>query len=176
MIDNHVLPYNMTVYQAIKQFSPLVNDHSETETDCETPIGNASIWVQQHTIYYRPIEEENQSTGGNKTSGSSSSRKSKNSLTKIFRRRNEFWVDGCAPPITSPLTKFLSSSLPVDVVTVQDASLDALCLLRIINALNRYWSTLYYSIPPQAIISQAEFIHSKVSYIFDCICLNLCLY
>lgn len=29
----------MTVYQAIRQYSPLVNDQSETDTDTETPIG-----------------------------------------------------------------------------------------------------------------------------------------
>ena len=39
MIGDHVLPYNMTVYQAVKQFSPLVNDQSETDTDTETPLG-----------------------------------------------------------------------------------------------------------------------------------------
>lgn len=39
MIGDHVLPYNMTVYQAIRQYSPLVNDQSETDTDTETPIG-----------------------------------------------------------------------------------------------------------------------------------------
>lgn len=39
LIGDHVLPYNMTVYQAVKQYSPLVNDQSETDTDTETPIG-----------------------------------------------------------------------------------------------------------------------------------------
>lgn len=39
-----MLPYNMTVYQAVKQFSSVVNDQSETEADTETPIGN----------YFRP--------------------------------------------------------------------------------------------------------------------------
>jgi E3 ubiquitin-protein ligase TRIP12 len=39
LIGDHVLPYTMTVYQAIRQYSPLVNDQSETDTDTETPIG-----------------------------------------------------------------------------------------------------------------------------------------
>lgn len=39
LIGDFVLPYNMTVYQAVKQFSPHVNDQSETEADTETPIG-----------------------------------------------------------------------------------------------------------------------------------------
>ena len=29
-------------------------DQSETDTDSETPMGHASIWVQTHTIFYRP--------------------------------------------------------------------------------------------------------------------------
>jgi E3 ubiquitin-protein ligase TRIP12 len=44
-IGEHVLPYNMTVYQAIRQYSPLVNDQSETDTDTETPIGNKILTI-----------------------------------------------------------------------------------------------------------------------------------
>lgn len=161
LIGEHVLPYNMTVYQAIRQYSPLVNDQSETDTDTETPIGSASIWVQQHTIYYRPVDED--PNGSAKSGASSSSRKnSKNSQSKIMRRKPEFWIDGIAPPVVSPLMPFLASKLP-EVVTVQDASLDALCMLRIINALNRHWATLYFSIPQTQIVPQAEFIHSKIA-------------
>ena len=32
-------------------------DQSETDTDSETPMGHASIWVQTHTIYYRPVPD-----------------------------------------------------------------------------------------------------------------------
>ena len=32
-------------------------DQSETDTDSETPMGHASIWVQTHTICYRPVPE-----------------------------------------------------------------------------------------------------------------------
>lgn len=78
-----------------------------------------------------------------------------------MRRKPEFWIDGIAPAIASPLVPFLVSKLP-EVVTVQDASLDALCMLRIINALNRHWATLYFSVPQSHIIPQTEFIHSKV--------------
>lgn len=164
LIGEHVLPYNMTVYQAIRQYSPLVNDQSETDTDTETPIGSASIWVQQHTIYYRPVEEDSGAAGsGSKSGAANSSRKnSKNSQSKIMRRKPEFWIDGIAPVIASPLVPFLVSKLP-DVVTVQDASLDALCMLRIINALNRHWATLYFSVPQSHIIPQTEFIHSKIA-------------
>lgn len=175
----------MTVYQAVKQFSPLVNDQSETDTDTETPIGifyklifpiteisfkikilisgNASVWVQQHTIYYRPIEDD-QGHLSNKASSSSSSRKSgKSSSSKLIRKKTEFWTEGTIPQTTSPLTPFLCTALPSDIVTVQDASLDALCMLRIINALNRHWESLYGCVRHEHIIQQSEFIHSKVS-------------
>lgn len=192
MIGDHVLPYNMTVYQAVKQFSPLVTDQSETDTDTETPIGNASIWVQQHTIYYRPVEEEASSASAtgqisnskasssagassSATAASSSSattttatRKGsgKNSYNKLSRKKVELWMDGAVPQICSPLYQFLTVSLPGDVVTIQDAALDALCMLRIVNALNRHWTSLYATIYAQThLIPQSEFIHPKVSAI-----------
>ncbi|XP_070496016.1 E3 ubiquitin-protein ligase TRIP12 isoform X2 [Chironomus tepperi] len=173
LIGDHVLPYTMTVYQAIRQYSPLVNDQSETDTDTETPIGNASIWIQQHTIYYRPVED-NSNANANKAGSSSiqsttttftSSRKnSKNSVVKLQqnRRKPEFWIDGSVPAVLSPLTSFLLPKLP-DLETVEDASIEVLALLRILNGLNRHWATLYYSVPQSHIISQSEFIHSKIA-------------
>uniref|UniRef100_A0A1B0C8C6 E3 ubiquitin-protein ligase n=2 Tax=Lutzomyia longipalpis TaxID=7200 RepID=A0A1B0C8C6_LUTLO len=163
LIGEHVLPYNMTVYQAVKQFSPLVNDQSETDTDTETPIGNASIWVQQHTIYYRPMEDDS-AVGSNKSGSSGSSKKSgKSSATKMSRKKTEFWTEGTVPMISSPLTPFLVTLLPNEVVTVQDAALDALCMLRIVNALNRHWTYLYSGVVHANIIPQSEFVHSKIT-------------
>ena len=52
LIGEHVLPYNMTVYQAVKQFSPLVNDQSETDTDTETPLGNFIQNSNASIIFY----------------------------------------------------------------------------------------------------------------------------
>lgn len=44
LIGNTVLPYNMTVYQAVRQFSGSSNDQSETDTDNETPLGEDESW------------------------------------------------------------------------------------------------------------------------------------
>lgn len=146
--------------------------------------GNASIWVQQHTIYYRPIEEEqsphaHSQPGGSSTSNvvagvsvtrassssstTSVSRKhSEKSSSKSSRKKSEFWADGIQQ-VVSPITGFLTNMLPKDVVTVQDASLDALCMLRIVHALNRHWETLYNgSFVHEDIVPGPEFIHSKV--------------
>ena len=53
LIGDQPLPYNMTVYQAVRQFSSTGNDQSETDTDNEAPLGNSGVWVQTHTIYYK---------------------------------------------------------------------------------------------------------------------------
>ena len=78
------------------------------------------------------------------------------------RRKPEFWIDGSVPAVVSPLIPFLLPKLP-DLV--EDASIEVLALLRILNGLNRHWATLYYSATQTHIISQSEFIHSKVNNI-----------
>ncbi|KAH7961527.1 hypothetical protein HPB52_009575 [Rhipicephalus sanguineus] len=50
LIGDHPLPYGMTVYQAIRQYSGASPDGQETDTDSENPMGYANIWVQTHTI------------------------------------------------------------------------------------------------------------------------------
>ncbi|KAI8044893.1 hypothetical protein M5D96_001068 [Drosophila gunungcola] len=201
-IGDHVLPYNMTVYQAVKQFSPLVSEQPETDNESETLLGNASIWVQQHTIYYRPVEEEVasgaaagaassssscssgvqkqhsssssassyanassscSSSSGVASGGGSSSKKAHKSSSKFMRKKTELWHEGIAPGVMSALKPFLCSSLPADVVTVQDSSLDALCMLRVIHALNRHWEHLYGCVVRQNIIPQSEFVHPKIT-------------
>lgn len=79
------------------------------------------------------------------------------------RRKPEFWTDGAIPLIVSPLIPYLLPKLP-DLETVEDASIEVLALMRILNGLNRYWPSLYYSVPHSHILSQSEFIHSKVRH------------
>lgn len=54
LIGDHILPYNMTVYQAVKQFAchggTEVSDFTDGDTD--SPFGHTSLWVQTHTIWY----------------------------------------------------------------------------------------------------------------------------
>lgn len=52
LIGDHVLPYNMTVYQAIRHYSQ-EHSPSDTENDGEVPVSQSSIWLHTHTIYYR---------------------------------------------------------------------------------------------------------------------------
>lgn len=52
LINDHVLPYNMTVYEAVKQFSTVTERESnETDTDSEYPYGSTGIWINTHTIW-----------------------------------------------------------------------------------------------------------------------------
>ncbi|XP_067014060.2 E3 ubiquitin-protein ligase TRIP12 isoform X3 [Anabrus simplex] len=164
-IGDQTLPYNMTVYQAVRQYSPAGNDQSETDTDNEAPLGNSGVWVQTHTIYYRPMPEEEVVANSKPGTSCSSGRKGKGTSTKANsrgRKSDDLWNEGFVPPPQSPLTSFLTPQLP-DTVTIQDASLEVLCLLRVLHALNRYWGTLYRSVDYVPIISQQEFVNSKVA-------------
>ena len=50
---------------------------------------------------------------------------------------------GSPCPITVPiLTTYLTDRLPA-FVTVTDASLDTIALLRVLHAINRHWASLY---------------------------------
>lgn len=51
-------------------------------------------------------------------------------------------TDGVIRTPVCPLSTFLRPRLP-DSVSVSDASLDVLSLLRVLHALSRHWGTLY---------------------------------
>ena len=46
---------------------------------------------------------------------------------------------------------------------LDDPSLEVLCLLRALHALNRYWGTLYEGFTPRPVINPVEFINSKMT-------------
>lgn len=66
------------------------------------------------------------------------------------------------PAPQSPLLPFLTTSLP-ETVTIQDASLDVLCLLRILHALNLHWNTLYPASEYKPILPTTEFLNIKIA-------------
>lgn len=74
MYGEHVLPYNMTVYQAIRQFSSGYSSFSANgdlhNGEIEQDADLMSLWNQTHTIFYRPYPE--QSTSQPAASGASS--------------------------------------------------------------------------------------------------------
>lgn len=166
LIGDIVLPFNMTVYQAVRQFGCSGVDHSEAEADSEPPLGHDAVWVQTHTIYYRPVPEEDATTSPK--SGSSSqgnSRKGKGKSTKISSKRKEdsLWLEGTVPPQHCPLAPYLSPILPSPTVTITDASLDGLCLLRLLHALNRHWGILFPHLKSMSLLSPQDFINNKIA-------------
>ncbi|XP_013148407.1 PREDICTED: E3 ubiquitin-protein ligase TRIP12 [Papilio polytes] len=158
LIGDTVLPYNMTVYQAVRQFG----DHTDADTDTETPIANAGIWVQTHTIYYRAVE-----AGEAPRADAAASRKGKGHTTKISSRRKPdlLWNEGVVPARESPLFVILRSPL-VSSGEVKDASLPALGLLRALHALARHWHTLYRAacLPDhRPLVPNSDFINPKLA-------------
>lgn len=168
LIGDNLLPYNMTVYQAVKQFS-LTNEKegSETDTDSENPFGNAGIWVQTHTIWYRPASDQEDTVSATSPKKTRAESKSYKSSTRS-RRGDELWNDGHCPVIVPALNAYLTDKLPA-FVTVQDLSLDVIALLRVLHAFNRYWSTMYEYLFFQEsshlspILSPSEFISFKLT-------------
>lgn len=74
------------MYQAVRQFTNQSNqDQSETDTDTEMPLGHSSIWVQTHTIQYRPAPP---SSGPLNVP---SSRKHKGSINKSHGKSDHLW-------------------------------------------------------------------------------------
>ncbi|XP_055903063.1 E3 ubiquitin-protein ligase TRIP12 isoform X3 [Eupeodes corollae] len=175
LIGDNVLPYAMTVYQAIKQYSTLINDQSEADAEHEIYLENDNIWAHQHKLFYRLLEEHHPinplcsnslgkalSTTKSAITPLSKKNGTKNS-SKLIKKRNELWYEGVVPEIVSPLKLCLVKEFPNEIVSVDDASIDALCMLRIIHALNRDWECLYDCVLRHNIISQANFIHTKLT-------------
>lgn len=86
-IGDQVLPYNMTVYQAIRQFGGYNSIEMDSEWDLSI-MGhqNNNIWTETHTIYYRPYVETIQQGASTSTSSASASTSSQVFLTKRLSR------------------------------------------------------------------------------------------
>ncbi|XP_045486330.1 E3 ubiquitin-protein ligase TRIP12 isoform X3 [Pieris rapae] len=160
LIGDTVLPYNMTVYQAVRQFG----EQNDADTDTETPLANAGIWVQTHTIYYRAVEG-----GEQPRADSSTSRKGKGQTTKMSSRRKPdlLWTEGIVPAQLSSLAVMLrSGAISKWGTDMNDASLPALALLRALHALSRHWHTLYRAacLPDhRSLVPNSDFINTKLA-------------
>merc|ERR1719228_1555124 len=140
VMGDHVLPRDMTVYQAVQQLggaggtaSSGFTDDSDSDSMMRSSVfGSASIWARIHTIYYRPAAEDSGAGGSSKKGGEcSSSKKGKGGKWHSKRKApDELWTDGTPPERQNPLVNFLADKLPREYFQVaQDPSLDVLCLL-----------------------------------------------
>ncbi|XP_063162735.1 E3 ubiquitin-protein ligase TRIP12 isoform X4 [Candoia aspera] len=162
-IGDHLLPYNMTVYQAVRQFSLQAEEERESTDDESNPLGRAGIWTKTHTIWYKPVQEDEDSNkdcvGGKR--GRAQTAPTKTS-PRNAKKHDELWHDGICPSVSNPLEVYLISS-PPESITFEDPSLDVVILLRVLHAISRYWYYLYDNASCKEIIPTSEFINSKLT-------------
>ncbi len=76
IIGDNVLPYDMTVYQAVQQFgSAPISDLSHEDSEHRSSnvmYGSPGIWARIHTIYYRPVTSASLASSDSTNAGSSS--------------------------------------------------------------------------------------------------------
>ncbi|KFQ98846.1 E3 ubiquitin-protein ligase TRIP12 [Opisthocomus hoazin] len=162
-IGDHLLPYNMTVYQAVRQYSLQAEEERESTDDESNPLGRAGIWTKTHTIWYKPVREDEEGSkdcvGGKR--GRAQTAPTKTS-PRNSKKHDELWHDGVCPSVLNPLEVYLIST-PPENITFEDPSLDVILLLRVLHAISRYWYYLYDNAICKEIIPTSEFINSKLT-------------
>ncbi|XP_029922992.1 E3 ubiquitin-protein ligase TRIP12 isoform X2 [Myripristis murdjan] len=162
-IGDHLLPYNMTVYQAVRQFSLQAEEERESTDDEANPLGRAGIWTKTHTIWYKPVREDED---GSKDAVGGKRGRAQTAPTKTSprnaKKQDELWHDGVCPSITNPLESYLISE-PPETITFDDPSLEVNLLLRVLHSISRYWFYLYDNAVCKEIIPTSEFINSKLT-------------
>uniref|UniRef100_A0A672QPV1 E3 ubiquitin-protein ligase n=1 Tax=Sinocyclocheilus grahami TaxID=75366 RepID=A0A672QPV1_SINGR len=162
-IGEHLLPYNMTVYQAVRQFSLQAEEERESTDDEANPLGRAGIWTKTHTIWYKPVREDEEgckdAVGGKR--GRAQTAPTKTS-PRNAKKQDELWHEGVCPSVTNPLESYLISD-PPEGITFDDPSMEVILLLRVLHSICRYWFYLYDNAACKEIIPTGEFINSKLT-------------
>ncbi|XP_072317895.1 E3 ubiquitin-protein ligase TRIP12 isoform X2 [Eucyclogobius newberryi] len=162
-IGDHLLPYNMTVYQAVRQYSLQAEEERESTDDEANPLGRAGIWTKTHTIWYKPVREDED---GSKDSVGGKRGRAQTAPTKTSprnaKKQDELWHDGVCPSVNNPLDTYLTTE-PPETITFDDPSLEVILLLRVLHSISRYWFYLYENAACKEIISTTEFINSKLT-------------
>lgn len=170
-INDHLLPYNMTVYQAIRQFSVESADSHEMELDVESSVGQQNMWEQTHVIFYRPYVEGSElpnslSSHANSSFGirsSSLNRKAKTSSSKSTsgKKKDELWTDGKVPEPVSPIDSFLDPEVSFGL---NDPSTESILLLRALHGISTFWGYFYdLNKNYKCAIPQSDFISAKLT-------------
>ncbi|OQR76861.1 putative E3 ubiquitin-protein ligase TRIP12-like [Tropilaelaps mercedesae] len=163
LIGETPLQYNMTVYQAIKQYSHLADGGAYSEADLfDVSLGldsaSSAVWTHTHTIYYRPAiaDESGQNGTGQRKS------KSKGSGGKKQMPKDELWNEGFSPSPTCPIEDALVAGRSLEA-KLSDPSLRMLALLRLLYALSQHWGLLYgvHNFIPA--LQEEVFLNAKLS-------------
>jgi len=159
VLNGRVLPYDMTIYQAVRQYGTTGFGEEGNLDEDQGPLGRASIWSETHTISYRSIAQNNTAgqpaTKKRSEASSSASTSTSKSSSKILPR-------GTDKEKITDSSFYLMDSLPA-IVQVKDPSLETICLMRVLYYLNMNWGSLYEIHQPQAAVSIAEFMNAKLS-------------
>uniref|UniRef100_UPI0037E83A3F E3 ubiquitin-protein ligase TRIP12 isoform X5 n=1 Tax=Semicossyphus pulcher TaxID=241346 RepID=UPI0037E83A3F len=162
-IGDHLLPYNMTVYQAVRQYSLQAEEERESTDDEANPLGRAGIWTKTHTIWYKPVREDED---GSKDAVGGKRGRAQTAPTKTSprnaKKQDELWHDGVCPSVLNPLETYLTPE-PPETITFDDPSLEVNLLLRVLHSISRYWFYLYENAVCKEIIPTSEFINSKLT-------------
>lgn len=151
MLNGNVLPSNMTIYQAIKQFSGAV----DTDTDAldSDSFMSSEMWSKVHTLVYRVVAAGSPNAVATTVENAAVVEKKEKKATVSFTGNYDYFIAGLN-------NDWMSTA------TISDASLSALTLLRLLNALNRNWYLLYPHLSAHQgsfLISPAEFVNMKLT-------------
>ncbi|CAK8697801.1 unnamed protein product [Clavelina lepadiformis] len=168
-IGSNKLPYNMTVYQAVKHFSQ-GQSHSSTslissddrDTDEEVlSVANSGVWNSTHVIYYKLISEsdvQSSVSGGTK-------RGSHKLSPKSSKKGDSMFTTGIVSNCASALDNYLVNSLPSSFIT-SDPSKEVLCLMRVLFGLTTQWHNLYSLSSLQSngrLLPLSDFVNTKLA-------------
>ncbi|XP_054714479.1 E3 ubiquitin-protein ligase TRIP12-like [Uloborus diversus] len=180
LIGDNVLPYNLTVYQALRQFSNAESRPSDgQELDGEDSVASTTIWDRTHVILYRPIPAEtndNNATGEVKSSLHAQNKADKKKRTsdcstsshgntpdknsKVSKGNRDENLNDVSCNETNFLTVISNFS---ESNAIQDPSIEVIYLLRVIHALNSHWGSLYLMNSWEPAVHQADFINVKLT-------------
>lgn len=178
LIGKNVLPYNMTLYQAVRQYGSGEGQSSTTgqHIDCEYPVGYASVWLKTHTVWYRPVPPEDpegtsasapnsapSSTTRRKSSSSRSGHSSRSGSDKTRSakvKKDALWENGVVPEVTYP-SSFVNKLAGFD--SIKDPSLEVICLLRVIHGLSYHWGIIYQRNAWSPLVPQTAFINNELT-------------
>lgn len=169
LINGHVLPSNMTIYQAIKQFgddgASVSADVSSMSLDTAATSSLGSIWAKVHLITYKLADDSKQEASNSKrsTRQKSSSDKPSQKASTDTMSQSDLNLDMSATQHFSALfnnrSKFSTN--------LTDKSTETIILLSLLNELNRHWpleySSLYQMNGVASLIAQQEFINTKLT-------------
>lgn len=153
LLGDHLLPYNMTVYQAIKQFGQC--DEDKDFDDDQGILGRPSIWVSTHTIWFRPLST------AQKEQETVSSSKPKSAVASVSRPSRKTWKEEDSENEAS-ISHLLSACEPQNFTT-SDPSIEVISLMKALHVLNSHWTTLYEEQSSRVFLPCSEFINNKLA-------------